>query len=131
MSKSKKNVFFNIYFGLISVSSFIGLCISIIVFAYNIISNKIITDEEYFSQDYWSLERCEHKWEIYNPKTEKYERTEISDESKNKCIEEEKKKLLLKRSIDNKETILLSWLRMVILLIVFPIHFTYFRKINK
>ncbi len=132
MTTSRKNIFFNIYFGLIAGISFIWLCIATIVFAYDLISNQIISNEEYISQNDRNLERCNNteKPTIIAEK-EGLQTWPIIIENKQECIKKETERLLLKRSIDTKETLLLSGLRMVILLIVFPVHFISFRKINK
>jgi hypothetical protein len=132
MHTARKNTFFNIYFGLISGISFVWLCIATIVFAYDLISQKIINNEEYLSQNYRNIERCDNiDVNLSTSKTEGLHQWSITIEDKEACIKKAKDKLLLKRSIDSKETLLLSWLRMVILLIIFPIHFMYFRKQNK
>jgi len=122
MSTNKKHSLLTIYLGLISLVSFIGLCIAMIVFANTIISKKLITDEEYTAKNYREITRCDEP--IYLGEWSK-ERTTVEKEE---CISKAKETMLLQRSVNTKETMILSLIRSIILLIVFPIHFIYFRK---
>lgn len=54
----KKNLL-SIYFGLIALASFIWLCIMFIIFANNLISKAVITDEEYMTKNPREITRCE------------------------------------------------------------------------
>jgi uncharacterized membrane protein (DUF106 family) len=122
MATNKKHNLLTIYLGLISLVSFIGLCIAVIVFANTIISKKLITDEEYMAKNSREITRCDEP--IYlNEKTK--ERTTVEKE---KCVSKAKKTMILQRNVNSKETMILSLIRSIILLIVFPIHFIYFRK---
>jgi|GEM_PF-1639020 len=122
MPTEKKHGLLTIYFGLISLISFIGLCIAIIILANTIISKNLITDEEYMAKNSREITRCDEP--IYlNEKTK--ERTTTKKEE---CISKAKETMILQRSVNNKETIILSLIWTIILLIVFPTHFIYFRK---
>jgi hypothetical protein len=125
MPTGKKHTFLNVYFGLVSLISFVGLAIAIIVLAHQIISKNLISEDEYIAQHYWEIDRCEEP--IYLGDNSK----ERTPEQKEECISKAKNTLLLQRSVDTKETLILSGLRVIILLIIFPLHFTYFKKYNK
>ena len=142
MATTKKHTLFTIYLGIVSFIAFIWLAISIIVFAHKIISTKIITDEEYIAQNHRELDRCENNILVDYPKyidiknniEENIETKKTKEElkiEKEECIKKTKERLILQRNIDKKETMILSWLRGVILLIIFPIHFIYFKKYSK
>ena len=120
MPTGKKHTFLNIYFGLVSLISFIGLSIAIIVFLHSILSKTIITEDEYVSQNHREMDRCDEPTYLGE-----------NSEQKEECIMEAKETLILQRNVNAKETMLLSGLRGIILLIIFPLHFTYFRKHNK
>jgi hypothetical protein len=126
MPNTKKNTFLTIYLWLVSIISFIGLAIAVILFTYQIISSNIISDQEYTAQNHREIDRCEepvYLWsDINNIKTPQ----EIEE-----CITKTEINLTLQRSIDTKETLLLSGLRTIVLLIIFPLHFIYFKKSNK
>lgn len=126
MPNSKKNTLLTIYLWLVSLISFIGLAIATIVFAYQIISSNVISNEEYTAQHHWEIDRCDET--IYVWKDDNKVRTPAEKEE---CITKAQTQLTLQRSIDNKETLLLSGLRAVVLLVIFPLHFVYFRKSNK
>ncbi len=122
----KKNLL-SVYFGLIALASFIWLCIMFIIFANNLISKAVITDEEYMSMSQNSREitRCEEP--IYlNDKSR--ERTAVEKEE---CILKAKEKLILERNMRSKEKIIYSSIGLFLLLIIFPIHFVNFRKTAK
>ncbi len=122
MANEKKHSLLTIYLGLISLVSFIGLCIALIVFANTLISKKLITDDEYMSKNSREITRCDEP--IYlNEKTK--ERTTAEKEE---CILKAKETIILQRSVNSKETMILSLIRTIILLIVFSTHFIYFRK---
>jgi len=122
MATDKKHSLLTIYLGLISLVSFIGLCIAIIVFANTIISKKLITNEEYMAKNSREITRCDEP--VYlNEKTK--ERTTAEKEE---CISKAKETMILQRNVNSKETMILSLIRSIILLIVFPTHFIYFRK---
>lgn len=122
MPTEKKQTLLNIYLWLISLFSFIWLCIAAIVFANTIISKNLITDEEYISKNNREITKCEEP--IYmNDKSQ--QRTEIEKEE---CITKGKESLILQRNVYAKETMILSLIRTIILLVVFPIHFKFFRK---
>ena len=132
MSTTKKSTLFTVYLGLVSLISFIWLSITVIIFAHSIISKNIITDDEYITQNHREIERCDEQlhepmymWNEWN-KIDKKTSTEIEE-----CITKAKNKIIGQRNVEFKETIILSWLRAIILLIIFPLHFIYFRKYNK
>lgn len=112
----KKQNLITIYFGLISLVSFIGLAIAAIVFSNTLISKTLISDEEYIVKNSREISRCDEP--IYLVEKEE-------------CITKAKENLLLQRSIYAKETLILSWIWTIILLFIFPIHFTQFRKNKK
>lgn len=120
----KKNLL-SIYFGLIALASFIWLCIMFIIFANNLISRNVITDEEYMTKNPREITRCEDP--IYlNDKSR--ERTAVEKEE---CILKAKEKLILERNMRSKEKIIYSSIGLFLLLIIFPIHFVNFRKTAK
>ncbi len=120
----KKNLL-SIYFGLIALASFIGLCIMFIIFANNLISKAVITDEEYMTKNPREITRCEDP--IYlNDKSR--ERTAVEKEE---CILKAKEKLILERNMRSKEKIIYSSIWLFLLLIIFPIHFVNFKKTAK
>lgn len=122
MPTEKKNSLLNIYLWLISLISFIWLSIAIIIFANTIISKNLITNEEYITKNSREITRCDEP--IYvNEKTK--ERTNVEKEE---CITKAKEMLILQRNVNTKETMILSLIRVIILFIIFPIHFKYFRK---
>lgn len=125
MPTGKKHTFLNIYFGLVSLISFIGLSIAIIVFLHSIISKTIITEDEYVSQHHREMDRCDEPIYLWEKTKER------TDEQKEECIMEAKETLILQRNVDAKETLILSGLRVIILLVIFPLHFIYFKKYNK
>jgi hypothetical protein len=125
MPTTKKHLLFTIYLWLISLISFIGLSITVVILAKEIISNNIITNDEYAAQNHRELDRCNEP--IYIWDTAK-ERTEIQEEE---CITKAKESIVLQRNVDSKNTIILWGLRTIILLIIFPLHFIYFRRYNK
>ncbi|HRX64043.1 MAG TPA: hypothetical protein P5060_02970 [Candidatus Absconditabacterales bacterium] len=124
-TNKKKHTLFTIYFGLVSLVSFIGLIVALIIFAQKLISTNIITDEEYISQNHWEVDRCDEPIYMGN---DSRERTETEKEE---CIQKAKTTLILQRNVDTKETLILSGLRIIVLLAIFPIHFIYFKKYNK
>ncbi len=126
MTTNKKNTLFTVYLGVVSLISFIWLAIAVIVFAHSIISKNIITDEEYTHQNHRELDRCEEPMYLMDEKIE--EKTDIEKEE---CLTKAKENLTIQRNVDFKETMILSWIRMIVLLIIFPLHFIYFRKYNK
>lgn len=117
MATDKKHSLLTIYFGLISLVSFIGLCIALIVFANTLISKKLITNEEYMAKNSREITRCDEP--IY------LERTTAEKEE---CISKAKETMILQRNVNSKETMILSLIRTIILFIIFPTHFVYFRK---
>lgn len=123
--ESKKHTLLTVYLWLVSLASFIWLCISVIIFVYQILYTNVITDEEYISQNHRKIDRCE------DPVYMKNESIEKTEEEKNECIEKAKTQLILERKVNTKETLLLSWLRFFVLMIIFTLHFRYFRKNNK
>ena len=125
MPTQKKHTLLTVYLGLVSLISFIWLAIAIIIFTYQVISLNLISENEYVSQNHREMDRCDEP--IYLGEKTK----ERTDEQKEECIMEAKETLILQRNVDAKETMLLSGLRGIILLIIFPLHFTYFRKHNK
>lgn len=125
MTTNTKHTFLNIYFGLVSLISFVWLSIAVIVFLHSLISKTIITEDEYISQNHREIDRCDEP--IYLGEKTK-ERTE---EQKEECTMKAIENLILQRNVDTKETLILSGLRVIILLVIFPLHFIYFRKHNK
>ncbi len=125
MPNQKKHTLFTIYLWLISLISFVWLAIAVIIFTYKLISTNLITNDEYISQNHREMDRCEEPIYLWDNSKEK---TSIE---KQKCIESTKQTLILQRNVDKKETMILSWLRGIILLIIFPLHFIYFKKYNK
>ncbi len=125
MPTQKKHTLLTVYLGLVSLISFIWLAIAIIIFTYQVISLNLISENEYVSQNHREMDRCDEP--IYLGEKTK----ERTDEQKEECIMEAKETLILQRNVNAKETMLLSGLRGIILLIIFPLHFTYFRKHNK
>ena len=120
----KKNLL-SVYFGLIALASFIWLCIMFIIFANNLISRNVITDEEYMTKNPREITRCEDP--IYlNDKSR--ERTAVEKEE---CILKAKEKLILERNMRSKEKIIYSSIWLFLLLIIFPIHFVNFKKTAK
>ncbi len=125
MPIQKKHNLLTVYLGLVSLISFIWLSIATIIFLHSIISKNIITNEEYISQNHRELDRCEeprYLWEDNKQRT---------TEQKEECINKAKNTLILQRNVNTKEKLILSWLRAIILLIIFPLHFVYFKKYNK
>lgn len=125
MPTEKKQTLLNVYLWLISLFSFIWLCIATIIFANTIISKNLITDEEYMARNNRKITKCDEPIYI-NDKSQ--QRTEVEKED---CITKGKESLILQRNVDTKETMILSLIRTIILLVVFPIHFKYFRKNTK
>ena len=120
----KKNLL-SVYFGLIALASFIWLCIMFIIFANNLISRNVITDEEYMTKNPREITRGE-------------ERSYVNDKSRERSAAEKeegetkaKKQLVLQRNIRAKENIIYSSIGLFLLLIIFPIHFVNFRKTAK
>jgi hypothetical protein len=96
-----------------------------IIFANNLISRNVITDEEYMTKNPREITRCEDP--IYlNDKSR--ERTAAEKEE---CETKAKKQLVLQRNIRAKENIIYSSIGLFLLLIIFPIHFVNFRKTAK
>lgn len=124
MPTQKKHTLLTVYLGLVSLISFIWLAIAIIIFAQKLISLNLISDDEYISQNHREMDRCDDP--IYLEDNTK-ERTDIQ---KKECITKSEETLILQRNIDTKEVMILSWLRGIILLIIFPLHFIYFKKYN-
>lgn len=126
MPNTKKHALLTVYLWLVSLISFIGLAIAIIVFAYQIISLNLISTEEYIAQNHWEIDRCEEPMYLWNDKNEIR-----TPQEQQECITKATTTLELQRNINAKETLLLSGLRGVISLIIFPLHFLYFRRNNK
>jgi len=122
MANEKKQTLLTIYLWLISLVSFIGLCISFIIFANTLVSKKLITDQEYLVRNSREMDRCSETIRVWDFAKER------TDPEKEECEEKTKEKMLLQRSVNSKETMISSLIRFFILLFVFPIHFTYFRK---
>ena len=122
MANEKKQTLLTIYLWLISLVSFIGLCISFIIFANTLVSKKLITDQEYLVRNSREMDRCSETIRVWDFAKER------TDLEKEECEEKTKEKMLLQRSVNSKETMISSLIRFFILLFVFPIHFTYFRK---
>lgn len=126
MPTQKKHTLFTIYFWLVSLVSFIWWAIAIIIFSYQLISLNLISEEEYISQNHWEVSNCEESRYIWTDNFKEKTKSEVE-----KCKEETRTNLLLQRNVDAKETIILSWLRIIILLIIFPLHFIYFKRYNQ
>ena len=120
----KKNLL-SIYFGLIALASFIWLCIMFIIFANNLISKAVITDEEYMTKNPREITRCEDPIYLNNKSRER------TAAEKEECETKAKKQLVLQRNIRAKENIIYSSIGLFLLLIIFPIHFVNFRKTVK
>jgi hypothetical protein len=125
MPTQKKHTLLTVYLGLVSLISFIWLAIAIIIFTHKIISLNIISDDEYISQNHREMDRCEEPIYLWDDTKER------TEEQKETCITKAKENLMLQRKVDAKEIMILSWLRGIILLIIFPLHFVYFKKNNK
>ncbi len=125
MPTQKKHTLLTVYLGLVALISFIWLAIAIIVFTHQLISLNVISDDEYVSQNHREMDRCDEP--IYLGDNSK-ERTTIEKEE---CVTKAKETLILQRNVDAKEVMILSWLRGIILLIIFPLHFIYFKRYNK
>ncbi len=138
MPTTRKSTLLTAYLGLVSLISFIWLAIAIIIFAHSVISKNIITNDEYISQNHREIDSCEDNirlmmdYPTYDGKAPQITKTqeELTLEQE-ECITKAKANLALQRNIDFKETMILSGLRMTILLVIFPLHFIYFRKSNK
>lgn len=126
MPTQKKHTLLTVYLGLVSLIAFIWLAISVIVFTHKVISTNIITDDEYIAQNHREMDRCEEPIYLWDNKSET--KTEAEKEE---CIKKSKENLILQRNVDKKEVMILSWLRGIILLVIFPLHFIYFKKYNK
>lgn len=128
MPITKKHTLLTVYLWLISLISFIWLAIAIIIFAHSIITKNLITNDEYIAKSHRELDRCEEPNYVWPEQTKKITMTKEESE---KCLSKAKENLILQRNVDFKETIILSWLRALALLIIFPIHFIYFKKHSK
>jgi hypothetical protein len=125
MPTTKKHLLFTIYLWLISLISFIGLSITVVILAKEIISNNIITNDEYAAQNHRELDRCDEPIYLWDDTKER------TEDQKEECITKAKESIILQRNVNSKETIILWGLRTIILLIIFPLHFIYFKKYNK
>lgn len=125
MPTQKKHTLLTVYLGLVSLIAFVWLAIAIIIFTHQLISLNVISDDEYISQNHRELDRCEEPIYMWD---DSRERTETETEE---CIQKAKETLILQRNVDAKETMILSGLRTIILLVIFPLHFIYFKKYNK
>ena len=125
MPTAKKHVLFIVYLWLVSLISFIWLAVAVIIFSHKLITTNIITNDEYISQNHREVDRCDEPIYLWEKSKE---RTEVQKEE---CLTKAKNQLILQRVVDTKETLILSGLRGIILLIIFPLHFIYFRRYNK
>jgi len=126
MQTAKKHTLFTVYLWLVSIISFIWLAIAMMTFSYKLLSNAIITDEEYTANNNREFTKCEEPIYLWTDNTKLR-----TDTEKDECIKKAKENMLLQRKLNTKETLLSAWLRAIILLIIFPIHFIYFKKHNK
>ena len=124
MPTQKKHTLLTAYLGLVSLISFIWLAIAIIVFTHQLISLNVISDDEYISQNHREMDSCEGPIYLWDDSKER------TDAQKEECTTKAKESLLLQRTVDAKEIMILSWLRGIILLAIFPLHFVYFKKYN-
>jgi len=114
----KKRSFFELYLTLVSAFSLFIAAISLAVIISKLGSYYFISWEEYKQQ---------HIWELNIIKTQEKGKFLTSPE----CIQENEKRLFLKRKIELKKTLITYIPLFFIFLLIFGLHYYLLLKINK
>lgn len=111
-----------LYFILVSLVSVIWLAIWYGIAGYNYFMSKYITNDEYLMKNYYEIEACNQPdyskttWPDNKP-------TERTTEEKETCKTEATTRILARRSLDTKESVIGWLIRWSIALILFITHF--------
>lgn len=111
-----------LYFILVSLVGVIWLAIGYGVAGYSFFMSKYITNDEYMVKNYYEIDTCNQpdysktSWPDAKP-------VEKTDVEKQKCKDEATTRVLLRRSIDTKESVIGWLIRWSIALVLFLFHY--------
>ena len=127
-----------LYYGLVSLISIIAIAISLGIIATNVGKLWLISDEEYLATHNYEFSTCKYDiqkkycsysdYRLQQQCTEQLVNNKKYREDIEKCKNEQKKKVLLKRYYYAKLSLISAFSTFIVFLILFLFHYSKFKK---
>ncbi len=116
-----------LYYGLVSLISVIAIATSSWILLSSVLKMYLISDKEYIEANHWIIDSCKY----VGKSNSLWGQVSVWNySSKQECIKDKTKQILLERKYNFKMSIISSLSVLIVFLILFVFHYPRFKKLD-